>query len=171
MGVRQGPGAFFRALDGALEARCEFRLALLGENFQMVLKPFLEARQRYGTRIVRYGYAETKEDHRGWLSRGDLVISTSIQENFGISIVEAVRFGCFPLLPRRLSYPELIPGHFHRPCPYTDERDLLAKLFRFLCNPGSFRKAREELSRSMERFSWQVVGREYDAVPEALAGP
>ncbi len=41
-----------------------------------------------------------------WLRKGDVAVSTAIQENFGISAVEAMRMGCAPLLPNRLAYPE-----------------------------------------------------------------
>ncbi|TFG42538.1 MAG: hypothetical protein E4H43_03000 [Bacteroidia bacterium] len=39
--------------------------------------------------------------------------SAAIQENFGISVIEAMLMGCVPLLPDRLSYPEILPEEFH----------------------------------------------------------
>jgi glycosyltransferase involved in cell wall biosynthesis len=109
----KNPEAFFDALDAVLENGAEFRLALLGENFQAVPKAFLRARSRYGRRIIQYGYVESRQEYIQWLQRGDIVISTATQENFGISIVEAIRCGCLPLLPARLAYPESIPDECH----------------------------------------------------------
>ncbi|HUV08345.1 MAG TPA: hypothetical protein VMX75_11490 [Spirochaetia bacterium] len=55
----------------------------------------------------------------GALEEGSEFRLALLGENLGISVVEAVRFGCLPLLPRRPSYPELIPGEFHRACLCT----------------------------------------------------
>ena len=109
----KNPDAFFDALDAVLEDGAEFLLALLGENFQTVPKAFIRARGRYGRRILQYGYVESRAEYIKWLQRGSIVISTAAQENFGISVVEAIRCGCMPLLPARLSYPEIIPNDFH----------------------------------------------------------
>ena len=43
----KNPKDFFDALDAVLERGLDFRLALLGENFQMVPKEFIAAKERY----------------------------------------------------------------------------------------------------------------------------
>jgi glycosyltransferase involved in cell wall biosynthesis len=151
----KSPGDFFRALDAVLERGLDFRLALLGENFQTAPKEFLAARERYGRRIVQYGYVESKQEYQDWLKRGTVVISTARQENFGISVIEAIRFGCFPLLPRRLVYPEILPESFHGLCLYEDHEDLVLKLTRVLTDPSSFRDMIPPLSEAMGRFAWE----------------
>ena len=103
------PESFFEALDTALLQGCDFRLALLGESARAVPKAFLNARERLGDRVVQYGYVKSRDDYLGWLKQGSLVVSTALQENFGIATVEAIRYGCLPLLPNRLAYPEVIP--------------------------------------------------------------
>ena len=103
-------------------------------------KPFLRAREQLGERIVQYGYLEAKEDYVDWLKRGTVVVSTAIQENFGISVVEAIRHGCFPLLPNNLSYPELIPEEYHSHCLCSNQQELVEKLSAIL----------EELSEAVE---------------------
>ena len=37
------------------------------------------------------------------------MLSTARHEFFGIAVAEALRAGCLPWLPARLSYPELLP--------------------------------------------------------------
>jgi glycosyltransferase involved in cell wall biosynthesis len=66
------------------------------------------------------------------LSRCDLVVSTAIQENFGIAVVEAILAGCQPVLPDRLAYPEIIPPECHRSCLYADDHELFGRLARIL---------------------------------------
>jgi glycosyltransferase involved in cell wall biosynthesis len=153
------PDEFFHVLDAVLAGGAEFRLALLGENFQAVPKAFMGARARYGGRIVQYGYVESRQEYINWLKRGSIVISTAQQENFGISVVEAIRHSCVPLLPDRLAYPEIIPQSFHSRVLYKDLNELVEKLTRL----------RRELSLQMGRFAWEnLVGR-YDEELEKLA--
>ncbi|MBL0712534.1 MAG: DUF3524 domain-containing protein, partial [Desulfosarcina sp.] len=103
----KNPEPFFEALYDLAAREKPFQVAVLGECFQDQPKCFLNARERLGDRIVHFGFAPSVEEYHRWLRRGHIVISTARQENFGISIVEAVRQGCLPLLPRRLSYPEI----------------------------------------------------------------
>lgn len=160
------PDAFFRVLYRLLADGIEFQVALLGENFQFVPKSFLEARERLGDRVVQYGYAADRDEYLGWLGRGDVVVSTAVQENFGIAVVEAIGLGCVPLLPARLSYPELIPEQFHDRCLYKDEADLAARLAACLREPAP---ADPALAESMGRFSWESQIEAYDAELDRLA--
>ena len=164
----KSPETFFAAMESVLSHEVEFRLALLGENFQVVPKPFLSARERFGNRIVQYGYEASKEKYQDWLQQGVIAVSTAIQENFGISVVEAVRFGCFPLLPNSLSYPELIPEEYHDDCLYGSQRELVKKLSAILVNPKRCLDKRERLASHMERYSWDLVIDKYDAELEKL---
>ena len=158
----KNPGDFFQALDAVLDRGLDFRLALLGQNFQMVPKAFIAAKEHFGARIVQYGYVESREMYRQWLKRGSIVVSTATQENFGISIVEAIRHGCIPLLPHRLSYPEIIPESFHNDFLYKDQNDLVEKLCSVISDPSRHRSEVEKLSHQMGCFSWDKMITEYD---------
>ena len=151
----KNPLAFFEALDAVVKRGLLFRLALLGENFQTVPKEFVRAKQRLGDKIVQYGYIDSKEAYFDWLMRGSVVVSTAQQENFGISVIEATRCGCFPLVPNRLVYPEIIPEALHSDCLYNDQGDLTEKLCFFLRNPIAFETQRKALVTAMGRFSWE----------------
>ena len=163
------PEIFFRTLDALHLRKIDFRLALLGENFQTIPKEFIAARERYGDRIVRYGYVQSKAEYREWLRRGTIVVSTAIQENFGISVVEAIRYGCMPLLPDRLSYPEIIPNAFHDDFLYENQEDLFEKLSLFLSEYPRYREKTEQLSDAMACFSWENLIDRYDEELERLA--
>ncbi len=165
----KNPDDFFGALDAVLKGGLEFRLALLGENFQAVPKAFIAARARYGERIVQYGYVESRDEYLNWLKRGSIVISTARQENFGISVVEAIRCGCVPLLPARLAYPEIIPESFHSRVLYKDTTELAEKLTELITNYSGFQELRCDLSMEMGRFAWENLIDRYDAELEKLA--
>jgi glycosyltransferase involved in cell wall biosynthesis len=156
------PETFFRVLYRLTDEGIRLRVALLGENFQFVPTPFLEARERLGARVVQYGYAADRNEYLGWLARGDVVVSTALQENFGIAVVEAIRLGCHPLLPRRLSYPELLPEELHESCLYDGEADLASRLRALLLDPARLAGPRAALAEAMERFSWERQIASYD---------
>jgi glycosyltransferase involved in cell wall biosynthesis len=170
----KNPELFFSVLGQVDESGKSFRLALLGENYQMVPKAFIAARRRWAQSIRQYGYVPSRRQYLSWLRRGGIVISTSDQENFGVSIVEAVRHGCFPLLPRKLSYPELIPQEFHEDVLFGDREELVRKLSRLLedlrrGSPDVLDKVRR-LALSMNRFSWRNLIERYDDALEQLSG-
>jgi len=163
------PQAFFEALDVLMDRGVPFRLALLGERFQKVPDAFPIARERYGPRVVQYGYVPSREAYMDWLKRGTVVVSTAVQENFGIAVVEAIRCGCIPILPRRLSYPELVPPSFHKDCLYEDATDFVEKLCALVTDLSRFEALREPLSTAMERFSWERCISHYDRILEDLS--
>ena len=162
----KAPEKFFKALELLDEKGIGFSLALLGESSRKVPKPFRAAKERFGKKIAVYGYRKSREEYYSWLRRSDIVISTALQENFGISIVEAVAAGAFPLLPRRLAYPEVLPDRFHREHLYLNIPDLVAKLEKLL-KQGVPREP--ELSRSMMVYDWEYCIDEYDDYFSTLA--
>ena len=108
----KNPEEFFAVLFELAERGVPFQLVVLGESFRTTPPIFTEARVRLAERILHFGYADSPVEYAGWLNRGDVVVSTARHEFFGISVIEAVRAGCRPLLPRRLSYPELFPEEY-----------------------------------------------------------
>ena len=157
-------GAFFSAMGTLANRGLNFRLVLLGENSQLVPKPFLAARERFGPRILRYGYAPSRRDYLRWLGRSDIVVSTARQENFGISIVEAIAAGAFPVLPARLSYPEILPASADGRCFYGTQAELVGLLGGLLSRPETLASGRARRVRSMRRFDWSVVAPRLDAL-------
>ncbi len=166
----KNPDDFFDTLDAILKRGLDFRLALLGENFQKVPKPFIAAKERLGDRIVCYGYEKSRKTYLSWLKKGAIVISTAHQENFGISMVEAIRYGCLPLLPDRLAYPEILPDAFHNRFLYANSKDLEEKLAALITRYGEFKRDREPLSMALERYAWKLMAPRYDRELERLAG-
>jgi len=164
----KNPERFFDALDAVSEKGADFRLALLGENCQTVPKVFIRARERYGDKILQYGYVPARAAYCEWLKKGAIVVSTAQQENFGISVVEAIRFGCIPLLPNRLAYPEVIPKHCHPHVLYDDQVDLVSKLCGLIRHFRDYLDLRIELVNAMGPYAWNNVIESYDILLESL---
>ncbi len=88
-----------------------------------------------------------------------MVVSTAVHEFFGIAVVEAVYCGCRPVLPRRLSYPEMIPAEAHEDVLYG-EGELVGALARALARPRAWS---EDWQRTwVARFDWASLKSRYD---------
>ena len=97
-----------------------------------------------------------------------MVVSAASQEYFGISVVEAVAAGAVPVLPDRLSYPEVVPAAWHGSSLYPDG-GLTTRLREVLTGLPEWRARCEGLSAAMRRFDWREVADIYDDGLEALA--
>lgn len=166
----KNPEPFFDALIRLDEAGVPFELAITGEGFRTAPPVFDEARKRLGPRIVHDGYiSSSRHDYLSAISSCDIVVSTAIQENFGIAVVEAVLCGCHPLLPNRLAYPELIPADLHAKCLYESDADLLPALRACLRGELALDEANRELLRG-SLIGRCGVPRAVEAIDNALSG-
>ncbi len=161
------PDELFDALRVVRDRGYDFRLALLGENFQAVPRAFLRAREELGDAIVRFGYVADRAAYEGWLDRADLVVSTAIQENFGISVMEAIAHRAVPLLPKRLSYPEIIPAAYHS--FLYEEGELADRLCGMLGGAAGDLSAPSPLVEHARSFAWDRRIAEFDALFERVA--
>jgi glycosyltransferase involved in cell wall biosynthesis len=159
------PDAFLAAMGTLAESGVGFRLALCGEDAPTVPPAFERAREKLGGRIVQFGMAPLGR-YRDLLSEAEVVVSTARHEFFGISVVEACAAGAVPVLPDRLSYPELLPYEVHADCLYRDGA-LVDSLVRHLSDPDGRARLRGILTEDMRRFGWDRLAPSYD---ERLGG-
>ncbi len=166
----KNPDDFFWALGMLKQQNIPFKLVILGESCNVIPGVFKRAEQTFKDEIIRFGYMESKKEYFKLLHQGAIVVSTAIQENFGISIVEAVRMGCIPVLPDRLSYPEIMPEKSLDRILYSDKNELLIKLKDIIINYEQYESLGRELSSWMERYSWHTLIKQYDKEFEQTAG-
>ena len=151
----KNPGPFFKALFKLDREGIDFKLIVLGESFRNCPLIFNEAKKRLSNRILHFGYTASRRDYAGLLRQGNLVVSTAKHEFFGISVIEAVRAGCRPLLPKRLSYPELFPEEFL----YEDKNFINCLKETLVKN----RLSADDSIKLTERFSWESLAPSYKA--------
>ena len=159
------PGIFVDVLAEVARRGVPFGVALLGERLIPEPDALVHARAALAERIVFDGFPPRPEYLRQ-LARGSVVVSTAVQENFGIAVMEAIHAGCTPLLPRRLVYPELIPRELHGRCLYDDRDDLVERLVRELQSPGT---ERDRWQRIAAGHAWPRVIDAYDDLFETVA--
>ena len=128
----KNPEAFFEALFDLKKGGIPFRVLLAGQRFEQSPAIFNAAKSVLGECCVDCGYIPDRAAYVAMLHTADIVVSTAIHEFFGLSVLEAVGAGNFPLLPNRLSYPELIPAACHGQCLYDTDAALRSKLAELL---------------------------------------
>lgn len=162
----KNPLPFFKALYRLADEGYDFMVALTGENFRQKPSEFEKARHRLGKRVIQYGYLERFEDYARLLWRADVVVSTARQDFFGISVVEGIYCGCWPVLARRLNYPSLLPEALHKQTLFTDDNGLYYHLRDYLKNPNPTPPA---LRQQVAQFDWRVLATHYDQTLAKLA--
>ncbi len=170
----KNPADFFTALEVLDRAGVDFRLSVIGEAFDQIPDDFPEAEQRFGEKIIRWGYQASRAEYEAALLEADVVVSTALHEFFGIGMLEAVAAGAYPVVPERLAYPETLGAleGVREDFFYDGSVAGLAKLLSELaqrCNDGVLWGDDPQRGRRVvERFLWERMVGEMDAAIESL---
>jgi glycosyltransferase involved in cell wall biosynthesis len=166
----KNPETFFETLIFLAQEGVPLRLAVVGEASRKWPPIFEKARKALADRLVRFGYVPRRDAYEALVCQADIVVSTAHHEFFGAAVVEAVAAGCFPLVPPRLSYPEIIPPEFQETFFYSTDRELRVKLARLLAGKGPWDRA-YKLSEHVQRYDWSQMIRSYDDAFDRAARP
>lgn len=165
------PDAFFETLFGLSEEGYQFRLVVLGQSFQRIPKIFKTAHERLKNHILHWGFVSDRNEYYRWLWKSDIIVSTSNQDFFGISVVEAIHAACYPLLPNRLAFPEHIPQRLHGTHLYLAKEELQLKLKSIVGNWAARKKDESELVTHLKRYHPHTLYPQYIALFENLHRP
>lgn len=162
----KNPDEFFETLFDLDHAKIDFRLFIAGQNFRNAPPIFHAAHKSLAHRIDHFGYLPDRSEYLKLLARADIVVSTAIHEFFGLSVLEAIAAKCFPLLPNRLSYPELLPTQTHNDHLYNKTSELRKKLSCLCQNP--IPPLAEILSNHLKALAWPNLAPHYDLAFENI---
>jgi glycosyltransferase involved in cell wall biosynthesis len=171
------PDLFFDAVARLASLGVDFRLSVIGGGHASPVAPaFAEARPKLARRILHWGYLESREAYRAVLSTSDVAVFTADHEFFGISAVEAVAAGAYPLFPDRLAYPEILEGaggeakrrFLHDGSP-ADLARRLEELDRRLRQGDLWQGDPDCARRAVERFGWENLVPGWDRELEEMA--
>lgn len=103
----KNPEDFFKALKIIKTRGIDFRVSVIGQQFRNTPEVFDRARNYFAENVDQWGYQQ-KNDYQAALTKADLIVSTANHEFFGLSVTESIAAGAYPLLPKRLSYPDIL---------------------------------------------------------------
>ena len=76
----------------------------MGESFRNQPEVFSTIKKEFNDNILNFGYIEDNNTYQNILQNSDIVLSTSLHDFQGLSILDAVAAGATPLLPNRMAY-------------------------------------------------------------------
>jgi glycosyltransferase involved in cell wall biosynthesis len=166
----KNPEDFFKALKILKNNGTDFRFSCIGQQFRDSPEIFMSAKEYFSKHIDNWGYIDSREEYINTLKQADVIVSTANHEFFGITILEAISAGCFPLVANRLSYPELLglgktPGI--EQCFYDGIVEELAnKLQEMAQNITKESLWPDNFSPGLltERFKWDKLTEQYDQI-------
>ena len=156
------PDAFFAALLQLDKESLPFRLAVCGQSFSHQPTIFDEMRVRLSSHLIHFGFAPEPR-YRELLLEADITVSTARHEFFGIGVLEAVYSGAFPILPARLSYPELLGDPAHRLCFFENRDELVSRLRWAVTRHAERESTTSSLKKMAAGFDWRELAPRYDA--------
>lgn len=165
----KAPDEFLGMAAELAAAGVDFRLALAGERFANQVAEFDEMVRPLADRVVVDRHLGRDEYDR-LLRDTDVVVSTARQEFFGVSVVEAMHAGAFPVLPDRLVYPERLPEALHDRCLYRGRVHGVDLIRRAMGDIDATRRDGARLRGMTASFDWEVVAPRYDSWLASMTG-
>lgn len=156
----KNPVEMIAALSAVIDAGVDIRIALCGENFRNEPEEFLEAREKWGDRLVHFGWAED-DDYIKLVKEADIVLSTAEHEFFGIAVIEALYNGAAGVLPRRLSYPEILYSDTAADHLYDNFDQMMERIIGFATHPH---RPTDAERAHYEQFDWSNIAPMYDTL-------
>ncbi|MCB0480566.1 MAG: DUF3524 domain-containing protein [Flavobacteriales bacterium] len=162
----KNPIEFFKTLEELKNEGIEFQLVVLGEHTTNYPEVFDAAKATFEKELLHWGYCDNPNDYIEWLWKSDVLPVTSYQDFFGISVVEAMLCGVYPLLPHRLAFPEHLPTELKAAHLYADKDELKSKLKRVLIEKPPINST---MKIYLEKYDWRFVVKELDTTLSNLS--
>lgn len=153
----KGPEGLLAAVKFLVQNTQDFTLHVVGQQFRQCPESFNELKsllENSGT-LGRWGFVESRAEYNQLLVESDAVISTALHDFQGLSVLEAVAAGCYPLVPDRLVYPEWFGDVCYLAGNPQEEAQALARAMQAMIKQGVGQIP------SVGRLGWRALAGEY----------
>ena len=148
----KNPEGFFNALENLSDL--PFELVVTGESCRGTQKIFDRAQRRWKENIAHWGYCENHSDYLKLMGSCHLLPVSSLQDFFGISVVEAIMCGVQVITPKRLAYPEVL-AKADSPIWYEEDHELGVKLRE--ATIGILEHGYRPVDENLVHYSWDNI--------------
>lgn len=163
----KNPELFFNTLIQLKSNNIDFDVIVLGEGGKNYPKIFDSAKSELADHILHWGHVESNADYLNWVQKADFILMTSIQEYFGISLMEAVANGVIPILPNRLVYPEHFDPIEFDVLFYNNAQELFDKIL-FLIRNTLEQNLKSRIKSIAETYLWSNQIKTYEQLFKSL---
>ena len=165
----KNPELFFKILFKLKNENIDFKLIVLGEKYKEYPEIFDIAQRKLKNEIIHFGYCKSQIEYINWIKMSNILPITSNQDFFGISIVEGVGYGNYPILPKRLSYPEIFQYKNNMDLFYTKDEELFNIIIEVINNITKLNQRINKLSSSIyKKYNWKTISKKYDQTFESF---
>ncbi len=171
----KNPEDFFTALEILKNNNIPFEISVIGQSFRDKPEIFDKAKMKFSDNIIRWGYQQSREEYENSLLEADVIVSTANHEFFGLSVLEAIAAGAYPLVPNRLCYPEILKLEKIKGAEqfFYDGTagDLAEKLSSLAIRVQEDKIWPESITPEalIEHFKWKNLARQYDDALEKVS--
>lgn len=155
----KNPESFFQALFTLAEEDLAFSVVIAGEKYKRYPEIFDIAKEKLRDRIIHFGYAKSRQEYVNLLQTSDIIPVTSNQDFFGISAIEAIAAGCYPLLPDRLAFTEHLQVSNKADYYYSTGEQLVKKLRNLISSKAYYQS---DARIHVLKYDWQKLINQYD---------
>jgi len=157
----KAPERFLAVLRVLKRRDADFRLNLAGQTFRNTPDSYGAILKEFKDYIDYEGYAPTRGDYEKIVSCSNIIISTSLHDFQGLSVIEAADSGCIPILPARVSYTEIFDKKYLYKCSDNIEEEAES------CAELILNRPHERCD--MSRFYWENLKDVYGKLFEETA--
>lgn len=151
------PEVFINLIDSLLENKLEFKI-----NITSKLSPSdaEKLKSKYGKYLNHIGNITSYESYLKLVSQSNILPVTSIHDFFGISVLEAIHCGCYPILPSDLCYQEHFIS-YNEEYFYKDDTDLFKKTTEIIQLFSGINESCKS-NFKLKNFDWNDIIKFYD---------
>ena len=156
----KNPTLFFDSLLELKKENIDFGLIVLGEQSTQENEKIHRLQKELKANTIHWGYVSNEQEYQNLLSKCNIAPITSIQDFFGISLIESCHAGLYPIIPNRLAFPETIPFEQYF---YKNDSDFLNTLKNVILEER-FQQRQSSLMEYCNKYNWEILIKKYDLV-------
>ena len=155
----KNPELFVKGLKFLQSKSISFKLIILGKGTEKrEVTSFFK--KNFKDELIHCGYVETRKNYTDLVSQATHIPVTSKHDFFGLSVAEAMSYGCFAILPNHQAYPEHLLENKQSGTVYNFPNDYFQTL------ENSIKQ--EHKSKVKEKFFFEPVTKKWIELLESI---
>lgn len=147
------PSLFYELCTYLEDKNCRFNLILLGNAKNDKTGTFMRLKQEFSSYILLSGYQESYSQYIEAVSRADILPVTTNHEFYGLSVMEAIYCGVYPILPEGLVYTELYSEPEFKDCFYRNKVVFFEKVHNLIKFPLKIKRNKDYILKNHQIYN------------------